>query len=158
MELFERDFRTRIITDCHSWTGPRSKSGYGKVMRDGKTLRAHRVAYEMWVGPIPEGMEIDHLCRNRLCVNPEHLEAVTPEVNQSRRKWVRDCCANGHPWTEKDTYWYTAKDGRQARQCRECNRQRCRRRYHKDERYRWKARQAAAKAYALKKPVAKVVV
>lgn len=70
---------------CWFWTGTRSDEGYGSVRWEGPMLKAHRVAYELLVGPIPEGLEIDHLCRVTSCVNPAHLEPVTPAVNVARR-------------------------------------------------------------------------
>lgn len=80
---------------CWLWTGQRSKRNGGRwdgrisLRVDGRhvTRRAHRVSYTAFRGEIPEGHEIDHKCRNTLCVNPEHLEAVTPTVNKSRRQY-----------------------------------------------------------------------
>lgn len=70
---------------CWRWVGGISSTGYGKFWLDGKTIPAHRVSYEMHVGVIPGGMEIDHLCRVRSCVNPEHLQPVTGRENIARR-------------------------------------------------------------------------
>lgn len=71
-------------TNCWEWTGYIMPSGYGLTSRDGQKTSAHRANYEDFVGPIPEGYEIDHLCRNRACCNPGHLEAVTRSENQRR--------------------------------------------------------------------------
>lgn len=85
-----------IITGCWLWTGKRSKRNGGcfdgriTMRRNGKHIspRAHRVSYEEFKGPIPEGYEIDHTCRITLCINPAHLEAVPPAVNKKRRLYL----------------------------------------------------------------------
>lgn len=70
---------------CWPWTARLDRDGYGTLkMPTGRSIRAHRFAYELLVGPIPEGLVIDHLCRNRRCVNPAHLEPVTAEENWRR--------------------------------------------------------------------------
>ncbi len=74
---------------CHIWLGPLNSSGYARVMRGGVLQMAHRYAYEAAVGPIPAGLEIDHLCMQRRCVNPEHLEPVTHEENNRRARAAR---------------------------------------------------------------------
>jgi hypothetical protein len=121
-------FRDMVQTDevgCWEWLGGRKALGYGQmaVKRDGRWLRviAHRYAYELWVAPIPAGMEIDHLCFNTGCVRPDHLEAVTPEENRRRkvaRKRARSHCNNGHEYAVVGRYG----DGK----CTECVRLRAR--------------------------------
>lgn len=120
------------ITDsgCIEWPGARNNKGYGRldVYRQGKKTctSAHRVAYEQHKGPIPPGLEIDHLCGNPACVNPEHLEAVTHRENVRRGKgWAgknarKTRCPQGHKYAPENTY-HTAS-GR--RLCKACNRAR----------------------------------
>lgn len=69
---------------CLIWRGHTYRNGYGRIRIDGQIRLVHRVAYEIAEGPIPEGLEIDHLCRNKLCILPTHLEPVTREVNLRR--------------------------------------------------------------------------
>tara|TARA_R100000655_G_C2995376_1_gene193651 strand:+ start:398 stop:859 length:462 start_codon:yes stop_codon:yes gene_type:complete len=66
---------------CWLWTGPTTHNGYGRFHRGSLDVRAHRHAYELTVGPIPTGRQIDHTCHERLCINPSHLQAVTPQQN-----------------------------------------------------------------------------
>lgn len=76
----------RLITllGCWLWTGGYNAAGYGLIAVSGRMLRVHRVAYEFYVGPIPESLELDHLCRNKGCFNPGHLEPVTHKENVRR--------------------------------------------------------------------------
>jgi hypothetical protein len=84
---YEDRFRERMqptSTGCILWTGHLNWNGYGRVTYKGRLAGAHRVAYEIFKGPIPDGLQLDHLCRVRNCVNPEHLEPVTPSENTLR--------------------------------------------------------------------------
>ncbi|MEU5130018.1 HNH endonuclease signature motif containing protein [Streptomyces mobaraensis] len=115
---------------CWQWSGPLDRDGYGRVWHNGRNALAHRVAYEMLRGPIPAGLELDHLCRNRACVNPHHLDAVPHRTNVLRgtswaaRRARQTHCLRGHEFTEDTTY--RAPNG--TRKCRVCGRERSRRR------------------------------
>lgn len=110
---------------CWEWTGTVGLSGYARFQSrtTGGRRYAHRVAWEIVRGQIPEGLQIDHLCRNRRCVNPEHLEPVTQRTNVLRgvgpsAKQARQThCLKGHPFDEVNTY----RDPRGRRKCRRCN-------------------------------------
>lgn len=107
---------------CWLWTGSLDTSGYGILRVGKKTTSAHRFAYEVQVGLIAGGMQLDHLCCVRNCVNPAHLEQVTPEENMRRVRERNTHCQHGHEFTPENTYWMRA--------CRICQveRQRERRR------------------------------
>ena len=80
---------------CLLWTGA-TTNGYGVVSVDGRLQRAHRVAYEQANGPIPAGLHLDHLCRVRACINPDHLEPVTQAENNRRAGAAKTTCSKGH--------------------------------------------------------------
>ncbi len=129
--------------DCWEWTGAKLTQGYGHFgVRAGVHRSAHRVAWELLIGPIPDGLEIDHLCRNRSCVNTDHLEPVTRRVNQTRgfglagRRARRTQCPQGHPYDATNT----VLSKRNQRNCRECARQRRAERNTREKRARHLAR------------------
>lgn len=107
---------------CWLWTKAKNPDGYGKISVGNKSRSAHRVVYETLRGEIPAGFQIDHLCRVRHCVNPDHLEPVTPRENTLRgdtpaaHNAAKTFCPHGHPYSEENTYRGT--DG--LRRCITC--------------------------------------
>lgn len=109
-------------TGCWLWLAQISRNGYPKIKLHGAAALAHRVSYKAFVGPIPEGLTLDHLCRTPSCVNPEHLEPVTNLENHRRGFYATQShCVHGHPFNEENTYIRPGSSGRQ-RQCKTCNR------------------------------------
>ena len=103
--------------ECWPWTGGVNSNGYGRVTIAARAQQAHRVAYESLVGSIPSGLELDHLCRNRLCCNPSHLEPVTHRENMLRSTALITHCPQGH------AYVFAASiHSRHGRFCRACQR------------------------------------
>ena len=97
---------------CWEWTGALNSRGYGAVGVFGVSKSTHRVAYELLVGPIPDDLQIDHLCRNKPCCNPEHLEPVTALTNMQRRPDVNKThCLRGHEMTPENTVIKATKTG-----------------------------------------------
>lgn len=117
--------KVRKTDHCWEWVGTRHGEGYGYIGfggRAGRNYLAHRVAYELLVGPIPDGLGLDHLCRNRPCVRPEHLEPVTDKVNilrgvgPSAQHAKATHCPRGHEYTPENTYPHPR--GRDCLTCR----------------------------------------
>lgn len=113
----------RSDSGCWNWTASTWANGYGQFKSDGRMVAAHRFAYERVRGNVPDGLQLDHLCRNRLCVNPDHLEAVSQRENilrgmsPSARQARQTHCRKGHEFTAENTY--SGTDGR--RRCRACH-------------------------------------
>jgi hypothetical protein len=110
---------------CWVWSGHRTDEGYGVLVVGRRRRPAHRISYEHFYGPVGDGLVIDHLCRNRACVNPDHLEAVPNEVNVARgigltaQQSRQTHCKRGHEFSESNTR--VSPTGR--RQCRTCDRE-----------------------------------
>jgi hypothetical protein len=115
---------------CWLWTAAIDGSGYGVTSDSGKTVSAHRAVYRLLVGEILDGMHLDHLCRVRCCVNPLHLEPVTPRVNLLRGKTIASArasqahCINGHELAGENLY---TRGDRGTRECRACRSEAARR-------------------------------
>lgn len=142
LERFQARIEKGATSDgCWTWTGTISGGGYGHCWTGERVGLAHRFAYELWVGQIPEGLQIDHTCHNvaatrgecaggtsclhRRCVNPTHLEAVTHEVNSLRSvtnptaaNAAKTHCPKGHEYTPENTYVYPNRRSRLCRRCR----------------------------------------
>lgn len=150
MEIIRTFVRDRVVlldcghgSDCWLW-GRSTRDGYGRAALAGRTYQAHRISYEAFVGPIPDGLEIDHLCCVTNCVNPEHLEAVSREENHLRKVVRRGYvvggrarleratrgprkpavlqthCRYGHEYTLENTKFSVNQRGYPYRACREC--------------------------------------
>lgn len=135
--------KVRMTSGCWVWTAALGGSGhqvgvgfpenwgYGKFWDGERLVSAHRFAYEQMVGPIPEGLDIDHLCRNRRCVRPDHMEPVSRRINTLRGNTLpaenatRTHCPEGHPYDDTNTR-VRVRGGRRSRECRTCSRARCR--------------------------------
>ena len=103
--------------ECWMWVGYLDRDGYGRFLSSfEQKTSAHRLVYKIMVGEIPAGLTLDHICRNRSCVNPGHLEPVTFRENLARAVSARTHCKNGHPWTPENTY--TTEN--RPRACRRC--------------------------------------
>lgn len=110
---FELRFIPEPMSGCWLWIGSYDRNGYGRFWADGGHTQAHIISYEEENGPVPEGLELDHKCRVRCCVNPQHLEPVTHAENILRGlapgiagSWFRDRthCPQGHPYDDANTH------------------------------------------------------
>lgn len=120
--------KVRKTRSCWVWTGAKLSFGYGHLLWRGRYRVAHHVAYELLIGPVPDGLVTDHLCRNPACVNPEHLEPVIQRVNVIDRgsgpfaqRARQTHCKRGHEFSEANTYIHKSRG---VRICRTCHRDR----------------------------------
>lgn len=123
--------KVRATDSCWIWTGAVQSKGYGSYSNGGVRHSAHRLAYEDAFGQIPDGMQIDHRCRVRQCVNPAHLDAVTAKENARRSihtttGWAIEC-QNGHPLDDANIYEARRANGKARRECKACRNERARR-------------------------------
>lgn len=129
-ERFWLNVASREPGECWLWTGVLNRNGYGRFSVGGHRRVAHRWLYQSLNGSLPEGIQLDHVCRVRRCVNPAHLDPVTPQVNNQRaartgRRSTATRCVNGHAFDLANTYLHTRKtDGYTRRGCRACDRNR----------------------------------
>ena len=128
----EERFWSKVDKDgaggCWLWTAAENGRGYGLFSWDGRTIVAHRYSYRTLVGPVPDGLDLDHLCRVRNCVNPKHLEPVTRRENLRRgigwnllaaRQAAKTHCPQGHPYAGDNLY---VERNTNRRVCRVCHR------------------------------------
>lgn len=133
MQRWAKFVKLGVLHDhCWRWTGGITAQGYGGFYYDGKEQLAHRDSYERFIGPVPDDLELDHLCKNTWCVNPEHLEPVTTRENcvvransPSGKNLRKTHCVHGHAFTPENTYFRRnpRRGMRQARTCRTCARE-----------------------------------
>ncbi len=115
------------INDCWLFAGTISKEGYGRVKPNRNlSVEVHREVYRDWVGEIPKGYVIDHLCRIRRCINPDHLEPVTigENVRRGKKYNLKTHCKKGHLYDDSNTYHWTDSTGGKHRKCRTCEKKR----------------------------------
>lgn len=140
------DLRAHLLSNiafaesgCWIWLKKSESNGYGRFCANRRNILAHRAAYEIFTGPIPDGYQVDHLCRVRRCVNPAHLEAVTQTENIHRSdaptivNWRADVCKYGHPMA--DAYPQRRKGRVVGRICRTCTKAKNAERYRKRRKY-----------------------
>lgn len=125
-ERFDDSYIPEPNTGCWLWTKFANRAGYGQSYMNGRLVYAHRMAWTLYRGPIPEGMFLDHICRVRSCVNPDHLRVVTTRINTienslgpSAKNAAKTHCPNGHPLVGGNLV--SRRYGRDCRTCYNAN-------------------------------------
>ena len=122
IDRFEEKFIPEPNTGCWLWVAASKVSGYGVFQFEGKGMGAHRAACKLFRGPVPDDMQVDHLCRTRSCVNPDHLEVVTAKENTRRSRQANGVllfCKRGHRRDDPANVYIHPKRG--TRHCKACN-------------------------------------
>lgn len=135
-ERFLNSFIKDEFTGCWNWNRRLKKTGYGRFVVQVIEDYAHRVAYKLIVGEIPKGLSLDHLCQNKKCVNPDHLEPVTPTENTRRASVEYKICKRGHPKTPENVQ--RTKTGKEnCKLCKKMHTQKTRAKKARSEIYEW---------------------
>lgn len=130
MELTRRFYKYIVFKDCWEWQGSIGSSGYGRISINSKQWLAHRYSYTLFIGDIPDDLVIDHLCRNKICVNPAHLEVVEHGENTrrgevglatGRKQRAKTHCPKGHLYAGSNILKSST-----GRRCRACQNERSR--------------------------------
>lgn len=125
LERFEQKYIPEPNSGCWFWVGSLTHDGYPRIKVAGKSIGGHRVSFELFKGPIAEGLEVDHRCNMPCCVNPDHLDAVTPLENFERcgnplnLNRLKQACGRGHPFAGENLY----VDASGKRGCQTCRRE-----------------------------------
>ena len=122
---FESKFIPEPNTGCWIWLAQTDKHGYGRFFIDGAKTTAQRASWLIYRGTIPDGLEIDHKCKLRCCVNPDHLQPLSKPANLAQRAFAKkDSCPKGHPYSGDNLSITKNGNGKVARRCRICTRER----------------------------------
>lgn len=141
VDTFSKKYTVCDTTGCWLWKGFINPNGYACCAVKGRKpyrTSAHVISWEVHRGPVPEGAVIDHLCKVRHCVNPDHLEPVTPKENINRGDTAKanlekTHCPHGHEYNEENTRYKKARSGNLRRDCKACDRKRALERYHRNK-------------------------
>jgi hypothetical protein len=126
MERFFEKFELNPETGCWIWQDKPSNQGYGRIQdkHPRRLIQAHVLSYEIFIGPIPPGKEPHHTCENKICVNPNHLEALTRREHLLAHRRNPNTCMNGHVYQDGSYAFYKTRSGGQTKQCKVCQRER----------------------------------